>query len=928
MYSVGSGSVILANYKENQIVINNCTFTNNYAILGGVFYSQFTSSITWNYWTFVNNIAIRGGLAFLNSNGIVILNQWTITANQALNAPILYISACQSDFSVISNSSVYQNNIILMTDLLAQNGTGLSHIDSSYLSSVQANQDFYQKSVSGSQKSGISMIKGKVALTNGTIVYNQLDFLAAFESEIDITDSIIRDVSIDTGHVVFHLLSSTFTFTNSTVTNITCPASTEAIFQVRLESTFTTAGTLSIVTNTTCEFTFLLYSYAYINDISLVSNSLTTPLMESVESTASFTGITVKNINTTASMIISVENAASLITNSSNFLSANQIYFYVTGSTVTFQDSLFDNLMNIQMKAVYFETWTVTISGSTFQNLVYNDHGGAVDTLDSNIEIDTSTFSNNSWPIAGAVYLSCEAGTTCTYSIVNNTFINNTATTNGGAILYDYYKPTFSGNTYTNNTALYGPNVAGYAVKVNIESVPTQVYVSGQTIATPIKYKLVDADGLTIATDSDSVITISPVSSTDKVIGNTDVTVVNGVATFSDVTLISSPGAPNINFTISSSNIDLTQISTAFGLGESDTIQTLNVNFRAWVKGEQQTNNMWTVCPTGKYSLIPGSADCNICPKYSTCLGGDVIWVDAGYWRSSFDSDNILSWINSNAWLQYQGTPSDVPYNCQTGYFSNLWDSWTNVNGTQYQRTGDHEWGVCPDPILNAFRIFGLVILLVIIVIVIIWSNIRTTEDSPSSILIRILTNYFQVVTSAASFNLTFPSSLNNFFQGVKTVGQSAQIFLSVDWFIQDFGIVKTDDTTEYFKALMTSLSPFIFWLIIVAVWFIIQIFKRYSLIDFRSKIIISVWIILYLLHPTLTGMAMGLFNCYEVDTGQFWLYKDLKIRCWQGTHPVWAFGLGIPMIIFWIVGLPVIGFFIVRFYREKLDDQVVTLKI
>ena len=159
---------------------------------------------------------------------------------------------------------------------------------------------------------------------------------------------------------------------------------------------------------------------------------------------------------------------------------------------------------------------------------------------------------------------------------------------------------------------------------------------------------------------------------------------------------------------------------------------------------------MWTVCPTGKYSLIPGSADCNICPKYSTCLGGDVIWVDAGYWRSSFDSDNILSWINSNAWLQYQGTPSDVPYNCQTGYFSNLWDSWTNVNGTQYQRTGDHEWGVCPDPILNAFRIFGLVILLVIIVIVIIWSNIRTTEDSPSSILIRILTNYFQVVTSAA----------------------------------------------------------------------------------------------------------------------------------------------------------------------------------
>ena len=39
MYSIGSGSVILANYKENSIYIQNSTFQNNYAILGGVFYA-------------------------------------------------------------------------------------------------------------------------------------------------------------------------------------------------------------------------------------------------------------------------------------------------------------------------------------------------------------------------------------------------------------------------------------------------------------------------------------------------------------------------------------------------------------------------------------------------------------------------------------------------------------------------------------------------------------------------------------------------------------------------------------------------------------------------------------------------------------------------------------------------------------------------
>ena len=143
MYSVGSGSVILANYKENTIVITDSNFTNNYAILGGVFYSQFSSSITWTNWLFSNNIAIRGGLAFLNSNGKITLNSCSITANQALNAPILYISACQSDYSVISNSTVYSNNVILMSNLLIKNGTGLSQISDLFISSVKSNQDFY-----------------------------------------------------------------------------------------------------------------------------------------------------------------------------------------------------------------------------------------------------------------------------------------------------------------------------------------------------------------------------------------------------------------------------------------------------------------------------------------------------------------------------------------------------------------------------------------------------------------------------------------------------------------------------------------------------------------------------------------------------------------------------------------------------------------
>lgn len=90
---------------------------------------------------------------------------------------------------------------------------------------------------------------------------------------------------------------------------------------------------------------------------------------------------------------------------------------------------------------------------------------------------------------------------------------------------------------------------------------------------------------------------------------------------------------------------------------------------------------------------------------------------------------------------------------------------------------------------------------------------------------------------------------------------------------------------------------------------------------------IISSIIVLFLLHPSLTGMSMGLFNCYEIDSGEYWLFKDLSVRCWHGSHNSWAFGLGIPMIFFWVFGLPLVGFILVRKNRKRLDDETVMFR-
>ena len=303
--------------------------------------------------------------------------------------------------------------------------------------------------------------------------------------------------------------------------------------------------------------------------------------------------------------------------------------------------------------------------------------------------------------------------------------------------------------------------------------------------------------------------------------------------------------------------------------------------------------------------------------------------MNEGYWRSGILSDEIHECLDDAACLGDDGSTDEeeIPYQCAKGHSGNLCTKCIEEDGKQFQRTGDHGCGECIAGWLNALRILGLLLLIAVFFIGVIFSNMRTKKDSTSSILMRIMTNYVQIVTSAASFNLTFPRSIQSFFDTVKTVGESAKVFLSLDCFITDFGMVQATDTTEYFKALITALLPLFFLLLTVIFWFIMKFILRHNWKKMRNNMVLTMVICMFMVHPTITGMAAGLFNCYEIDEGETWLYKELSLKCWNNEHKMWALGLGIPMLIAWVAGLPFVGFLLVRHNKAKLDDQDVIFK-
>ena len=59
--------------------------------------------------------------------------------------------------------------------------------------------------------------------------------------------------------------------------------------------------------------------------------------------------------------------------------------------------------------------------------------------------------------------------------------------------------------------------------------------------------------------------------------------------------------------------------------------------------------------------------------------------------------------------------------------------------------------------------------------------------------------------------------------------------------------------------------------------------------------------------------------TCYQGATIQY-LEADPTVRCWEAGHPGWTFGLGLPMMIGYGLGIPLGAFSVLHHRRYKLD--------
>ena len=135
----------------------------------------------------------------------------------------------------------------------------------------------------------------------------------------------------------------------------------------------------------------------------------------------------------------------------------------------------------------------------------------------------------------------------------------------------------------------------------------------------------------------------------------------------------------------------------------------------------------------------------------------------------------------------------------------------------------------------------------------------KTEEEvkDRSSIYVKVLFNYIQILAILSTFPFDWPSELSNLFSDNKEAQKSSQSFFSIDCFLKGDVFSKVGFRVFFTKLMLYSLSPVGFLIICYAVWLLFYYAKwrgriREHRIEFEEDLITSMVVLLFMVHPNI----------------------------------------------------------------------------
>lgn len=149
--------------------------------------------------------------------------------------------------------------------------------------------------------------------------------------------------------------------------------------------------------------------------------------------------------------------------------------------------------------------------------------------------------------------------------------------------------------------------------------------------------------------------------------------------------------------------------------------------------------------------------------------------------------------------------------------------------------------------------------------------------------------------------------------------------FFSFDCFIEGYEIKLFAPSNSLFKLFLYMFLPIILILIIsfaiLLMKCILHSINKQKSFYHKRAIVVSFIGIVFLFHPTLTIESLSVFLCNQIDENDYKMTHHMEYKCYSFEHLTWVTLVGLPILIVWVFGCPLVAFIILTKNRSKLED-------
>ncbi|KAM3134149.1 hypothetical protein pb186bvf_013770 [Paramecium bursaria] len=355
-------------------------------------------------------------------------------------------------------------------------------------------------------------------------------------------------------------------------------------------------------------------------------------------------------------------------------------------------------------------------------------------------------------------------------------------------------------------------------------------------------------------------------------------------------------------------------------------------------------------CQMGEI-FIPSNGTCILCDssqqQYSVnirnqCQVQDEVSTQAvkpaqiqlkiGYWRP-FDSSTVIeNCLHLETNCQGGWYPGDD--SCALGHIGALCEQCDlyNIRGNgQYSVSTAYSCGSCEQISGNSLTITAISIWTLISILMSVRGTLEMVDqivgtfkalalglvvakesEGAVAILMKILTNYLQIISSISTFQLKLPSAFDNIFNSVGNPVQSMSY--SLDCFLVSASSIQI----LYFRMIWALIMP-LFYICIFFTAYYVAIFLEKT--KYNVSVISTTLIYMYLyLQPNLIGGLISLLS-FRFISEIYWVQGNVSYKYTTSIHFKWIIGFVMPSLI--VLAL-IIPFYLLRqlqAVKHKLDD-------